>query len=54
MHTHTCITESLYCTPETYTTLGINYISIKKKNDGGIELAHSFSGNLTISSHKPV
>ena len=26
-----CITESLCCTPETNTTLQINYTSIKKK-----------------------
>ena len=32
---HTCITESLCCTPESNTTLEINYTAIKKKSSEG-------------------
>ena len=35
MYTHTHIHESLHCTPETHTTLEINYTSIKKKQING-------------------
>ena len=39
---YVCITESLCCTPETNTTLLINYISIKKKLSWDDTLDHSF------------
>ena len=40
-NTYICVTESLCCTPETNTTLYINYTSIKKlKNKLGWELRY--------------